>query len=109
MVMPWLPAASSSRFRMKRQRMPRSSLTPNRLMRAHRSKIHHLSRLLSKAEVSFEPSVLKEHAGDKWFASHLPDVVVLPRSTKSVSKLLQFAHKNRVPVTPRGGGYGYVG
>ena len=51
-----------------------------------------LRRILAPGEVSFEPSVLEEHAGDKWFASHLPDAVVLPRSTKSVAATLSFAH-----------------
>jgi glycolate oxidase len=53
--------------------------------------------------------VLAEHAGDKWFATHKPDVVVLPRSTRSVSKLLRFANRHKLPVTPRGAGHGYVG
>jgi glycolate oxidase len=59
--------------------------------------------------MSFDPEVLAAHAGDKWFASHLPDAVALPRSTSSVSKLLRFAHQHRIPVTPRGAGHGYVG
>ena len=68
-----------------------------------------LKRILSAGEVSFATSVLAEHAGDKWFAAHKPDVVVLPRSTKSVSTLLRFANRHNVPVTPRGAGHGYVG
>jgi glycolate oxidase len=68
-----------------------------------------LKRMLPRGEVSFSPSVLAEHAGDKWFAAHLPDAVVLPRSTKSVSALLRFANRHRLPVTPRGAGHGYVG
>ncbi|MCX6927204.1 MAG: FAD-binding protein, partial [Verrucomicrobia bacterium] len=68
-----------------------------------------LKRILPAGEVSFAPSVLAEHAGDKWFAAHRPDVVVLPRSTKSVSALLRFANRNNLPVTPRGAGHGYVG
>ena len=68
-----------------------------------------LKRILPPGEVSFEPSVLQKHAGDKWFAAHQPDVVVAPRTTKSVSALLRFAHRYDIPVTPRGGGYGYVG
>jgi glycolate oxidase len=68
-----------------------------------------LKRILPAEEVSFAPSTLAEHAGDKWFAAHQPDVVVLPRSTKSVSALLRFANRNSVPVTPRGAGHGYVG
>jgi glycolate oxidase subunit GlcD len=68
-----------------------------------------LRRILAADEVSFAPPVLKEHASDKWFASHAPDAVVLPRSTKSVSATLRFADRHRIPVTPRGAGHGYVG
>jgi glycolate oxidase len=68
-----------------------------------------LKRILPPGEVSFAAPVLAEHAGDKWFAAHKPDVVVLPRSTKSVSTLLRFANRHNLPVTPRGAGHGYVG
>jgi glycolate oxidase len=60
-------------------------------------------------EIILEPEILKNYSGDKWFAAHQPDAVALPRSTKSVSKILQFANQNKIPVTARGGGYGYVG
>lgn len=49
------------------------------------------------------------HAGDKWFASHLPDIVALPKTAEAVAAVLRIAHEHRVPVTPRGAGYGYVG
>src|SRR5689334_11944080 len=68
-----------------------------------------LRRLLPPGEVSFDPAVLAEHAGDKWFASHLPEAVALPRTTESISTLLRFAHRHKMPVTPRGSGHGYVG
>src|SRR6266481_6824260 len=68
-----------------------------------------LKRILAADEMSFEASVLERHAGDKWFATHKPDAVALPRSTKSVSAILRFASKHRIPVTPRGAGHGYVG
>ncbi len=60
-------------------------------------------------EIFLEPATLAKYAGDKWFATHLPDAVALPRSAKSVSKILAFAHRYKVPVTPRGAGHGYVG
>ncbi|MEI9960688.1 MAG: FAD-binding protein [Limisphaerales bacterium] len=53
--------------------------------------------------------MLAHYAGDKWFAAHQPDAVALPRSTRSVVAILHFANKNKIPVTARGGGYGYVG
>lgn len=68
-----------------------------------------LEKLLGKSRVSIEPATLAEHAGDKWFASHPPEVVVFAESTEDVSKLMKFAHRRRIPVTPRGAGYGYVG
>src|SRR5215813_1741030 len=71
--------------------------------------IQELRGVLPSGEISFEPSVLDQNAGDKWFAAHRPDAVALPRSTKSVSAILRFASKHRIPVTPRGAGYGYVG
>ena len=68
-----------------------------------------LKRILPAGEVSIAPSVLAEHAGDKWFAAHQPDAVVLARSSKTVSALLRFANRHKLPVTPRGAGHGYVG
>jgi len=60
-------------------------------------------------EIIFEAASLKNYSGDKWFAAHQPDAVALPRSTRSISTILRFANKNKIPVTARGGGYGYVG
>ena len=68
-----------------------------------------LEKLLGQSRVSVAPAALAEHATDKWFASHAPEVVVFAESTADVSKLLKFAHRRRIPVTPRGAGYGYVG
>jgi glycolate oxidase len=68
-----------------------------------------LQKLLRKDELRTDKSFCERYAGDKWFASHLPEAVALPRNTESVSKILAFAHQHRIPVTPRGAGYGYVG
>src|SRR5690242_13507313 len=40
---------------------------------------------------------------------HLPDVVVLPRSTDQVAAVLRWAHAHGVAVTPRGAGTGLAG
>ncbi|HWX22264.1 MAG TPA: FAD-linked oxidase C-terminal domain-containing protein [Candidatus Binatia bacterium] len=68
-----------------------------------------LKKLLPPGELSLDPAVLAAHAGDKWFASHLPEAVALPRSARSVSTVLRFANRHRIPVTARGAGHGYVG
>jgi len=67
-----------------------------------------LQKLLPR-EIALQPKTLAKYAGDKWFAMHQPDAVALPRSTASVAKILQFANQHKIPVTPRGAGYGYVG
>jgi glycolate oxidase subunit GlcD len=71
--------------------------------------LRRLRQLLPPGEISLDKPVLDAHAGDKWFATHAPDAVALPRCTASVAALLAFAHHHRIPVTPRGAGHGYVG
>src|SRR5437016_6207794 len=66
-------------------------------------------RLLGDDRVADDPDTLAAHSRDKWFAAHEPNAVVFARSTGDVSKLLRFASREKVPVTPRGGGFGYVG
>src|SRR5947207_13997275 len=68
-----------------------------------------LRDLLGDEIVADDPNSIAAHSGDKWFATHPPDLVVFARSTADVSKLLQFASREKIPVTARGGGFGYVG
>src|SRR5439155_20250789 len=68
-----------------------------------------LRDLLRKEIVASDPDTLAAHAGDKWFAAHQPEVVVFAKSTDDVSKLLKFGSHKKIPVTARGGGFGYVG
>jgi glycolate oxidase len=41
--------------------------------------------------------------------SHLPDVVVKPKTAQEISKIMKLANKEEIPVTPRGGGTGLSG
>ena len=68
-----------------------------------------LRKILGAKAVADDEVTLAAHGGDKWFAAHQPEVVVFARSTTDVSKLLQFASREGIPVTARGGGFGYVG
>src|SRR5213596_4052527 len=68
-----------------------------------------LREILGNDLIAADPDTLAAHSGDKWFAAHQPQVVIFARSTADVSKLLQFASREKIPVTARGGGYGYVG
>ncbi len=74
-----------------------------------RARLARLRQLLPAGELRFEEKLLEKYAADKWFASSKPDAVALPRSAESVSKILAFANRHRIPVTARGAGHGYVG
>jgi glycolate oxidase len=68
-----------------------------------------LRKILPRGEIAFSADTLTAAAGDKWFAAAQPEAVALPRSAQSVSKILLFANRHRIPVTARGAGHGYVG
>lgn len=68
-----------------------------------------LAHLVGAERVAEDAESLAAHAGDRWFASHLPEVVVHAGSTQDVARVLEYADKQGVPVTPRGAGVGYVG
>lgn len=68
-----------------------------------------LGKLIGGKKVTSTAKMLVEHSGDKWFASHEPDIVVFAESTEDVSKVMGFASRNGIAVTTRGAGVGYVG
>jgi glycolate oxidase len=79
-------------------------------MTAAKSKsLRQLKSILPVGEIILEPRTLRKYAGDKWFATQQPDAVARPRSVKSVSAILRFANRHKIPVTARGAGHGYVG
>ncbi len=49
------------------------------------------------------------YAYDATWGEMLPDVVVLPQSTQEVSATLKIAHRERIPVVPRGAASGLSG
>jgi glycolate oxidase len=71
--------------------------------------LHQLKTTLPAGELVLKAQVLKHYAGDKWFAAQQPDAVARPRSVKSISTILRFANRHKIPVTARGAGHGYVG
>lgn len=71
--------------------------------------IEHLRHLLTPCQVSATPEDLAIHATDKWNHAHPPEVVVFAESTTDVSAVMKFATAEKIPVTTRGAGVGYVG
>lgn len=76
---------------------------------SRKSSFSQLQKLLRPGELRTDEWFCRNYAGDKWFATHLPEAVALPRDTPAVATILRFANQNKIPVTPRGAGYGYVG
>lgn len=68
-----------------------------------------LSRQLPLRTLTLDAKICARYSGDKWFATHTPDAVAFPSSTAIVSTIMKFANQHRIPVTPRGAGFGYVG
>ena len=59
--------------------------------------------------VRLDDAAREEVAADKWFARTIPDAVVFARSTASVAGVMKIASREKIPVTTRGAGHGYVG
>jgi len=67
-----------------------------------------LCQFLDRQKVWTDPEDLYAYAADaiQYFARGKPDAVVLPHTAEEVSKVLRYASKQRIPVTPRGAGTG---
>jgi glycolate oxidase len=64
-----------------------------------------LQKIVGKQDVLTRKEDLASYAYDgttSWI--HEPDVVVFPTATEEVAAILKLANKNKIPVTPRGGG-----
>jgi D-lactate dehydrogenase (cytochrome) len=69
-----------------------------------------LCQLLGKEQVSCNESVLYRHSKDESFHTPVkPNVVVFPRHTKEIVKLVEYANKHRIPLVPFGAGSGLEG
>jgi glycolate oxidase len=68
--------------------------------------IDQLIHIVGKDHVLYMPEDLAVYSYDGTFAESLPDVVVLPATTKQVSQLVELAATARIPVVPRGMGSG---
>ncbi len=64
-----------------------------------------LKQIAGSANVLTDPDTLENYSHDETpLYSSLPEAVVKCASTEQVSQVMQIAHENLIPVTPRGGG-----
>jgi glycolate oxidase len=67
--------------------------------------ITELHRTLGDDGVLTAPEVLQVYSYDgQTNRTHMPDVVLLPKNTQEVAEIVKFANREKIPVTPRGGG-----
>jgi glycolate oxidase subunit GlcD len=59
--------------------------------------------------VSTAEEIRREFGADRWYAAAMPEAVVRATSRDDVVATLRYANENRIPVTTRGAGVGYVG
>ncbi len=72
--------------------------------------VQELKSILSEDQVTSNQTVLEQHSKDESSHSpHLPDVVVFPKDTEDVSRVLKFADEHEIPVVPFGVGSGLEG
>ncbi len=68
-----------------------------------------LKHIVGEEYVALSPSEMKEFSSDGTKLEFLPDAVVFPEDAMQVSKLLELANKEKIPVIPRGAGTGMSG
>ena len=76
-----------------------------------RQTIKELATIVGADSISTRAHEIEEYSYDETplVKPHAPQVIVKPADAHSVAKLLEFASKKRIPVTPRGAGTGVSG
>lgn len=64
--------------------------------------IRKIKEIVGSDGVLTEPEDLAAYSYDGTFEEHRPDLVVLPRTTQQVSRLIKVASDENIPVVPRG-------
>jgi glycolate oxidase len=64
--------------------------------------IRRIKEIVGSDCVLTEPEDLAAYSYDGTFEEHSPDLVVLPRTTQQVSRLITFASDENIPIVPRG-------
>jgi len=72
--------------------------------------INQLREIVGEAYLLIDEESLKNYGHDETEdLLYLPDVVLRPRTTEEISAIMKLCNRERIPVTPRGGGTGLSG
>jgi glycolate oxidase len=79
---------------------------------AQESWIHDLQRITGAPDIIIDSGALANYAGDEFPLASIrrtPRVAVRPKTAEQISQILKLANREKIPVTPRGGGTGLCG
>jgi glycolate oxidase len=71
--------------------------------------VDELKEILGDDNVLTTPEELLCYSYDSTVLQHLPDVVILPRTSAEVAAAVKLAHRERLPIVPRGAGTNLAG
>src|SRR4051812_22513967 len=74
--------------------------------------ISDLEKIVGKSDLIVDPATLANYAGDEFPLPEIrqtPRVAVRPKTAEQISLILKLANREKIPVTPRGGGTGLCG
>ena len=74
--------------------------------------IAELIAIVGRKNVISDKEKIETYSHDETSAkqySHMPEVVVTPKTTKEIAKIVKLANKELIPITPRGAGSGLSG
>jgi glycolate oxidase len=86
-------------------------MNPN-YQRLTRKLTDELQEIMGQRDFTLDPERLKVYSHDEVSGEgyrRLPEIVLFPTSAEQISKIMKWANKNNVPVTPRGAGTGLSG
>ena len=74
--------------------------------------VDELIAIVGRKNVISDKEKIETYSHDETSAkqySHMPEVVVTPKTTKEIAKIVKLANKELIPITPRGAGSGLSG
>ena len=76
----------------------------------NKEELKNIFQFLENSEYSFDQDIINNHCTD-WRGDFIgtSDIIIFPKSTSAISKIIKACEKNHIPIIPKGGNTGLVG
>ena len=76
----------------------------------NKEELKNIFQFLENSEYSLDQDIINNHCID-WRGDFIgtSDIILFPKSTSSISKIIRACEKNHIPIIPQGGNTGLVG